>query len=833
MSSNDLEAFLHGYRPDGHTTFIGIVPDGTTVAATFNGADTAEAAKWITTQNKARGIYFTANPTPTGLRKKPTKADIIRIEAVWADIDPQDGTRGEWLAERERLLTLADELAALSRPPTFIVDSGNGIQPIWMLGEPVEATPEYREAAEQLCGRIERALGAQGTHNVDRLLRCPGTANFPNAKKRQQGRTETQARLLHDSNTRYTWHALENLAAALETEPPQHARPIKRQRDTGGTGAADLELPEEPPEPLDAGRLRELQAKYPAAFDLARLDNDESRRDMALVALARRLGKRPAAAWRLIISVRTDNKRFRRDYIERTIARAYAEDNNDDDTDFAPDDPQPSWPEPEPLVAEHEKPAPYPIDALPPIIRNAVLSYQAFGQQPVELVACSALAAAALAIQGLGDVDRDGGNLVGPCSLSFVIVAKSGERKSACDKRMRRALTGWGRETLDEQAPLLKAARRRHAAWQAKCEAMLGRIKRIAYSTKSDHEIEVQQLESKLLALEQEEPDVPPEVALFHEETSPEQLAIILAKGWPSASLWSDEAGLVIGSHAMTKDVAMRFLSLLNRLWDGGDFKRERVTRESVHLRSRRFTCSLMMQPHVLDTLTTVGDGVARNVGALARYLIAWPESTMGARPYAEGDLNSPALAAYDARLRALLDLPLPLKDGALEPPKLRLSGDAFAFWREFHDDVERELGRRGEFGDVSDFGAKVAEQAARLACVMHVVEHGPTGEIGAAEMLAGAKVGLWHLHEARRVLPRLARYSEIDDAQLLLDWLQDLDAPPALGDVLRLGPYRLRNKETRDAAVTVLAEHNLARVEQRGNNARSLALNPALREPK
>jgi hypothetical protein len=66
------------------------------------------------------------------------------------------------------------------------------------------------------------------------------------------------------------------------------------------------------------------------------------------------------------------------------------------------------WPDPVPLFAEHEKPAPYPVDALPAAIRPAVESYQAFGQQPIEMVACSALAAASLACQGLANADRDG-----------------------------------------------------------------------------------------------------------------------------------------------------------------------------------------------------------------------------------------------------------------------------------------------------------------------------------------------------------------------------------------------------------------------------------------
>ena len=71
--SADLSTFLERFRPDGYTCFVGIVPDGTTVAESFNGADSSEAETWIRSQNRARNCYFTANATPPDLRRKPAK----------------------------------------------------------------------------------------------------------------------------------------------------------------------------------------------------------------------------------------------------------------------------------------------------------------------------------------------------------------------------------------------------------------------------------------------------------------------------------------------------------------------------------------------------------------------------------------------------------------------------------------------------------------------------------------------------------------------------------------------------------------------------------------
>src|SRR5205085_657136 len=119
--------------------------------------------------------------------------------------------------------------------------------------------------------------------------------------------------------------------------------------------------------------------------------------------------------------------------------------------------------------------------------------------------------------------------------------------------------------------------------------------------------------------------------------------------------------------------------------------------------------------------------GLTRGSGFLARYLVAAPLSTMGARLYQEPPQGMPNLAAFHRRIRELLDSHLPVDDqGRLTPPLLQLSAGAFAAWREYHDAIERELKPLGEYASVCDFAAKSAENAARIAGCLHVFEGGP-----------------------------------------------------------------------------------------------------------
>jgi putative DNA primase/helicase len=282
----------------------------------------------------------------------------------------------------------------------------------------------------------------------------------------------------------------------------------------------------------------------------------------------------------------------------------------------------------------------------------------------------------------------------------------------------------------------------------------------------------------------------------------------------------------------MGRDSIMRYLSLINRFWDGKPFSRKRSTTKSFTVKGRRLTTCLMMQEPVLKQLLAASDGVSRGSGFMARFLMAWPVSTMGSRFYRDGDSSDPALAAYDARLRELLDMPLPVDgDGmVLVPPDLPLSAEAHRVWVEFHNDVEGALARQGEFGDVRDFAAKTADNAARIAGVFHVLEHGPVSEIAAETMKQAARLALWHLHEAKRIIGAIEVPEAVADAKALLDWLLAQDSDVAPRDVLRRGPNPLRDRGRRDEAIEVLIEtHHLVR-KRVGRTQEILEINPKLR---
>lgn len=485
------------------------------------------------------------------------------------------------------------------------------------------------------------------------------------------------------------------------------------------------------------------------------------------------------------------------------------------------------WPDPEPLT-EPLDPLPYPADALPPLLRDAVREARAFVQAPVALVACSALAALSVAAQGLVNVRRDH-QLVGPVSLYLLAVADSGERKTTCDTIFSPALRDWESGRLMAIAPDLAARDAAFAAFEAKKAGILDAIKH-----KRRRSQDTAKEEGELDALAREAPPAIAVPRLLYADATPEALAHALATGWPTGGVLSAEAGAVFGAHGMGYDTILRNLALLNVLWDGGAIAVDRRSKPSFQLRDRRLTFGLMAQPEALRGFLERAGTLPRGTGFIARFLIAWPASTQGTRAYRPAPAAMPAVERFGRRITALLDTPLATDArGGLTPTVLDLSPAAHAAWVRLHDLVERGLATGGEYQAVRDVAAKAAENAARLAALFHVLEHGPAGVIGTDHLLGAEVIVRWHLHEARRLLAELDTPPALAAAIRLDTWL--LNEARATGSprvpttrVYQYGPACVRDNRALKEALATLTERGRARLEEEGRR-RFVAVNPAL----
>lgn len=478
------------------------------------------------------------------------------------------------------------------------------------------------------------------------------------------------------------------------------------------------------------------------------------------------------------------------------------------------------WPAPRPL--HHVPELPYPVDALPAGIKNAVMEVQSFVQAPIALVASAALTTLSLAGQSKVDVRRAPG-LEGPTSLNFLVIAESGERKSTCEKFFTDAIRDYEIEQDEKTQAARLQYKSEHDAWEAKRGGLLDKLRDATRKAQDTTSIEAQ-----LRQHDEKRPTAPRTPQLLTTDTTPEALIHDLMNIWPSRGIVTSEGGLVLGSHGMGKESAVRNLSLYNVLWDGGEV---RVSRRkeggNIAVRDARLTCSLQVQEATLRAFMEQTGELARGTGFLARCLIAQPPSTQGKRIFRDPPTSWPALNAFKTRIKQLLDQPQALTEaGGLMPSMVQLTPKAKEYWVAFFNAIEHGLGDDGDWEAVRDVASKAADNAARLAALFQLFQGG--GDVDTSAIKAGCAVALWHLDEARRLLAATTNPT-MADAIKLMAWLSGRAALTGSReiprrDVQREGPSKLRVGSRLDAALRELEQAGHVRLQ-----VKRIELHPSL----
>ena len=109
-------------------------------------------------------IYFATATLREGATSR-TAANCWQLPSVFADVDDHghDLTRTQ----------VVNRLETLPCPPTFLIDSGHGLQPHWLLAEPSEDVKRVIELRKKL----QAILASDAVHDAPRLMRLPGSHN--------------------------------------------------------------------------------------------------------------------------------------------------------------------------------------------------------------------------------------------------------------------------------------------------------------------------------------------------------------------------------------------------------------------------------------------------------------------------------------------------------------------------------------------------------------------------------------------------------------------------------------------------------------------------------
>jgi hypothetical protein len=191
-------AFLKRLYPKGPWALTSVAIDKKGIETlTFYPASEQDMVGWIDEYNGIRNIYYHINPVRYAVKKKAERTDIDKVCYLHVDIDAIAGK--DVATEKQRILGLLTKNRAKGIPePTIIVSSGGGYQAFWKLSEalPINGEIGLAEEAKRYNQQLETIFGGDHCHNIDRIMRLPGTINVPDEKKLKKGRVAEVARLL-------------------------------------------------------------------------------------------------------------------------------------------------------------------------------------------------------------------------------------------------------------------------------------------------------------------------------------------------------------------------------------------------------------------------------------------------------------------------------------------------------------------------------------------------------------------------------------------------------------------------------------------------------------
>ena len=229
--------FLRRFHPATPWVLVTFGPGANQVgpAQTFQPGEETEARKFIEAQNGRHNIYFVVNAVARPLKKKPSKKDIAEVQ--WLHVDADLSKALDWsdpvavTADKARVLGM---LRNHSPAPTVVTWSGGGFQAFWRLSEIVVVNGEQDLMApiERRIRQIESAVRADVCHNVDRVMRLPGTLNLLGPTKVRAGRQPALAVVVEFDESRF--YDLEEFSESDEPHDGERNRSSDQGSRQGG-----------------------------------------------------------------------------------------------------------------------------------------------------------------------------------------------------------------------------------------------------------------------------------------------------------------------------------------------------------------------------------------------------------------------------------------------------------------------------------------------------------------------------------------------------------------------------------------------------------------------
>ncbi|RZM94836.1 DUF3987 domain-containing protein [Escherichia sp. E14V7] len=418
----------------------------------------------------------------------------------------------------------------------------------------------------------------------------------------------------------------------------------------------------------------------------------------------------------------------------------------------------------------------------PPLFEEVTQSTQAITHAPAELITGVQLSVMSLAAQGVVVFEHSDGRR-SPVSLYSIILAESGERKTAVCNLLQKPIQDFQKKQLKNYEEKINVYEADLQSWAVLNKTITRQIRK-NIEKGGDSVSEQEKLRKHYI----NKPTPPKRPKLLYSDATPEAIIQGLVESIGTSGLISDEGGVIFNGRAMGNT------PLFNQLWDGGIVDVERKGHR-LNVDNARLMALIITQRNELLLFRKKHGARVQGNGFFARCLWSVTTSTQGIRMHQpDVHVDTSVLDKFNKRVEELLEQTL----AGTTPCVLHFSADAERRFAQYQNEIEqRILTEKGKHDALPGILSKLPENAVRLATLMHFFYEFKGDEIDVATLNYIFMIMEYYYQQAVNILTA-SLSSDEEDAKRLWEWLMtghfSTSTSVAKSEIRRYAPYQLRD---------------------------------------
>lgn len=397
--------------------------------------------------------------------------------------------------------------------------------------------------------------------------------------------------------------------------------------------------------------------------------------------------------------------------------------------------------------------------ALGKVLGGAAHQVQRISGVDPNMVGTYALGCGAGLVQGLVDVKRPNMRS-SPISQVVLNIASSGEGKDAAIDAFRRPFVEFQSRADSEAQASCAEIQADLLEWQARRKILLSLLDEAVKGNEP-----TQSIKRQLAAHAQLEPEPYSAPRILYGDATPQALKEGLCS-FPSAVMISTEAGSFFNGH-MGAD-----FTFVNSTWGGDPIVVDRARRGRLSIMGARFSAILAVQPRPFIRWLKRRGVEANDSGFTARFLVCCPMSTQGHRFITMDKHPTNMIDAYTKRALQLLEETVQAIQAGKQKRVVSLSAAAEKSFIDQYNHLMGLMAWGQPYFDIPGFASKAAENAARIAAMIHLIDE-REGDANMETLDAAFRIIHGFAEQFRMVFVQAdMRPTEEHDAQVLQDAL-------------------------------------------------------------